>query len=170
MSATSLKSGAQQIVAGLETAGVTLAASVPDTWIGKLMTTVRASRAIRAVDAAREEEAVAIACGASLAGGRGAVLIQNAGLFNCGGVLAGLVELYRIPCFFVVSYRGDRRDPVYYHEPKGRVTEPTLSAWRLPYAIADRTRDLATQVARGVDAAQASRGPFVLLISGEDLE
>jgi sulfopyruvate decarboxylase subunit alpha len=170
LSATSLRSGAQQIVAGLETAGVTLAASVPDTWIGKLMTTVRASRAIRAVDAAREEEAVAIACGASLAGGRGAVLIQNAGLFNCGGVLAGLVELYRIPCFFVVSYRGDRRDPVYYHEPKGRVTEPTLSAWRLPYAIADRTRDLAAQAARGVDAAQTSRGPFVLLISGEDLE
>jgi sulfopyruvate decarboxylase subunit alpha len=170
LSATSLRSGAQQIVAGLETAGVTLAASVPDTWIGKLMATVRASRAIRAVDAAREEEAVAIACGASLAGGRGAVLIQNAGLFNCGGVLAGLVELYRIPCFFVVSYRGDRRDPVYYHEPKGRVTEPTLSAWCLPYAIADRTRDLAAQVARGVDAAQTSRGPFVLLISGEDLE
>jgi sulfopyruvate decarboxylase TPP-binding subunit len=45
---------------------------------------------------------VAIACGAGLAGGRGAVLIQNAGLFNCGGVLAGLVELYRIPCFFII--------------------------------------------------------------------
>src|SRR5262249_16602260 len=109
LSATSLGSGAQQIVAGLETAGVPLAASVPDTWMGKLRATVRPSRAIRAVDAAREEEAVAIACGASLAGGRGVVLIQNAGLFNCGGVLAGLVELYRVPCFFVVSYRGDRR-------------------------------------------------------------
>ena len=149
---------------------MTLAASVPDTWIGTLVRTVRESRQIRAVDAAREEEAVAIACGAGLAGGRGAVLIQNAGFFNCGGVLAGLVELYRIPCFFIVSYRGDGRDPVYYHAPKGRVTEPTLSAWRVPFAIADRTGDLAAQVGRGVDAAQRSRGPFVLLISGEDLE
>jgi len=170
LSATSLLSGAQRIVTGLETAGVTVAASVPDTWIGKLMATVRASRTIRAVDAAREEEAVAIACGAALAGGRGAVLIQNAGLFNCGGVLAGLVELYRIPCFFIVSYRGDRRDPVYYHEPKGRVTEPTLGAWRLPYAIADRAGDLAAQVGHGVEAAETSRGPYVLLITGEDLE
>ncbi len=102
---------------------------------------------------------MAIACGAALAGGRGAVLIQNAGLFNCGGVLAGLVELYRIPCFFVVSYRGDGRDPVYYHEPKGRVTEPTLSAWRLPFAIADRAADLADQVVRGVERAVESRGP-----------
>ena len=148
---------------------MTLAASVPDTWIGTLMATVRASGTIRAVDAAREEEAVAIACGASLAGGRGAVLIQNAGLFNCGGVLAGLVELYRIPCFFIVSYRGDRRDPVYYHEPKGRVTEPTLAAWRLPYAIADRAADVEGQVVQGVESAVRSRGPFVLLITGEDL-
>jgi sulfopyruvate decarboxylase subunit alpha len=168
LSATSLRSGAERLVAGLEAAGVTLAASVPDTWIGTLMAAVRRSP-IRAVDAAREEEAVAIACGAALAGGRGAVLIQNAGLFNCGGVLAGLVELYRIPCFFIVSYRGDRRDPVYYHEPKGRVTEPTLAAWRLPFALADRAADLGGQVVRGVEAAVKSRGPFVLLITGEDL-
>jgi sulfopyruvate decarboxylase subunit alpha len=161
--------GARRIVAGLEAAGVTLAASVPDTWIGRLMGIVRASPKIRAIDAAREEEAVAIACGSTLAGGRGAVLIQNAGLFNCGGVLAGLVDLYRIPCFFIVSYRGDRRDPIYYHAPKGRVTEPTLSAWRLPYTIADR-RDLEAQVVRGVEAAVESRGPHVLLITGEDLE
>lgn len=51
---------------------------------------VRRSPRLRAVDVAREEEAVAVACGANLAGGRGAVLIQNAGLLNCGGGLAGL--------------------------------------------------------------------------------
>ena len=161
--------GARRIVAGLEAAGVTLAASVPDTWIGRLMEAVRESTKIRAVDAAREEEAVAIACGASLAGGRGAVLIQNAGLFNCGGVLAGLVELYHVPCFFIVSYRGDARDPVYYHAPKGRVTEPTLAAWCLPFQIAER-RDLETQVVHGVEAAVEARGPRVLLITGEDLD
>ncbi len=164
--------GAERIVAGLEDAGVTLAASVPDTWIGRLMSVVRKSkgiRSVRAVDVAREEEAVAVACGAALAGGRGAVLIQNAGLLNCGGILAGLVELYRIPCFFIVSFRGDDRDPIYYHVPKGRVTEATLQAWRLPYAIADRTGDLSAQVRSGVESASESRGPFVLLITGDDL-
>jgi sulfopyruvate decarboxylase alpha subunit len=161
--------GAARIVAGLEAAQVSLAASVPDTWIGRLMETVRRSPHIRAVDVAREEEAVAVACGANLAGGRGAVLIQNAGLLNCGGVLAGLVSLYHIPCFFIVSMRGDARDPIYYHEPKGRVTEETLRAWRLPYAHADHQGDLAAQVRQGVERAAASRGPFVLLISGDDL-
>lgn len=166
-------SGAERIVAGLESAGVTVAASVPDTWIGKLMGAVRRSPAVRAVDVAREEEAVAIACGVNLAGGRAAVLIQNAGLLNCGGILASLVELYHIPCFFVVSYRGDHRDPVYYHVPKGRVTEPTLQAWRLPYALAGRREwlggDLAAQVKAGVEFSVESRGPFALLISGEDV-
>jgi sulfopyruvate decarboxylase alpha subunit len=156
-------------VAGLEAAGVTLAASVPDTWIGRLMAAVRKSTRIRAVDVAREEEAVAVACGANLAGGRGAVLIQNAGLLNCGGILAGLVELYRIPCFFIVSYRGDDRDPIYYHTPKGRVTEATLGAWRLPYALLDRAGDVQAQVRHGVESAALSSGPFVLLITGEDL-
>ncbi|HKZ07506.1 MAG TPA: thiamine pyrophosphate-binding protein [Methylomirabilota bacterium] len=162
-------SGAQAMVRGLEEAGVTLVASVPDTWIGKLMATVRGSAKIRALDVAREEEAVAIACGANLAGGRGAVLIQNAGLLNCGGILAGLVELYRLPCFFIVSLRGDHRDPIFYHQPKGRVTAATLDAWRLPHAVADRAGDLAAQVRRGVERAAESRGPYVLLISGEDL-
>ena len=145
--------GAARIVAGLESAGVTLAASVPDTWIGRLMAEVRRSPRIRTVDVAREEEAVAVACGANLAGGRGAVLIQNAGLLNCGGILGGLVALYRLPCFFIVSLRGDARDPI----------------WGLAYALADRSGDLAAQVRTGVEAAAAARAPYVLLISGEDL-
>src|SRR6266704_4745203 len=153
--------GARRIVTGLESAGVTLAASVPDTWIGKLMTEVRRSKSVRAVDVAREEEAVAVACGANLAGGRGAVLIQNAGLLNCGGILAGLVELYRIPCFFIVAFRGDDRDPIYYHAPKGRVTEATLGAWRLPYAQLNRAGNIEAQVRRGAEYAAESRGPFV---------
>src|SRR6266436_1480081 len=161
--------GTERIVAGLEAAGVTLSASVPDTWIGKLMAAMRASKTIRAVDVAREEEAVAVACGANLAGGRGAVLIQNAGLLNCGGILAGLVELYRIPCFFIVSFRGDGRDPIYYHAPKGRVTEATLGAWRLPYALLDRAGEIEGQVRRRFESAAESHGPCVLLISGEDL-
>jgi len=39
----------------------------------------------------------------------------------------------------------------------------------VPFAIADRAADVEGQVVRGVEAAVASRGPFVLLISGEDL-
>ena len=161
--------GARAIVAALEQCGVTLVASVPDTWIGWLMDVMRHSPTLRIVDVAREEEAIAIACGAGLVGARAAVVIQNAGLLNCGAVIGSLVHLYRAPCFFLVSYRGDPRDPVYYHAPKGRVTEPTLAAWGIRYDRATGAERIADQIRRGVTFVEESREPYALLFSAEDV-
>ena len=163
------REGARRIVAALEDAGVTLVPSVPDTWIGWLMQEMRTSRRLRVVDVASEEEAVAIACGAKLVGARAAVVIQNAGLLNCGAVIASLVHLYTIPCFFLISYRGDERDPVYYHAPKGRVTEGTLATWAVRYARAEGRERIGAQIRQGLDWIEATRSPFALLFSAEDL-
>jgi sulfopyruvate decarboxylase subunit alpha len=163
------REGARRMVRALEDAGVTIVATVPDTWIGWLADEMRRSRTLRVTDVASEEEAIAIACGAELAGGRAAVAIQNAGLLNCGAVLASLVQLYRIPCFLLVSYRGDERDPVYYHVPKGRMTEPTLQAWGVRYARAGGPATIAEQIARGFAWIREANAPFVLLFSAEDL-
>lgn len=163
------REGARRMVAALEAAGVTLAPTVPDTWIGWLMEDLRTSRRIRVVDVAREEEAVAIACGATLVGARAAVVVQNAGLLNSGSVVASLIHLYTIPCFFLLSYRGDERDPTYYHAPKGRVTESTLAAWGIRYARAERGERITAQIARAFDWIDETRLPFALLFSAEDL-
>ncbi|MFQ5521467.1 MAG: hypothetical protein ACE5FK_08725, partial [Candidatus Methylomirabilia bacterium] len=55
--------GARQIAAGLVEAKVELAASVPDTWISRLVEELGKVRGMRSVAACREEEALAIACG-----------------------------------------------------------------------------------------------------------
>jgi len=96
-------------------------------------------------------------------------VIQNAGLLNSGAVIASLVHLYTIPCFLLVSYRGDERDPVYYHAPKGRVTEPTLTAWGIPHARARGREGIAAQIRQGFDWIEETRAPFALLFSAEDL-
>ena len=163
------REGAQRIVGALEDAGVTLVCTVPDTWIGWLMEAMRKSSRLRVVDVAREEEAIAVACGAGLVGARAAVVIQNGGLLNCGAVAASLVHLYALPCFLLVSYRGDERDPVYYHAPKGRVTEATLAAWSIRYARAEGRERIAAQIRQGFDWIAESRAPFALLFSAEDL-
>ena len=163
------REGARRIAQALVDAGVTLVATVPDTWIGWLAEELRRAPALRVVDVASEEEAIAIACGAELAGGRAAVVIQNAGLLNCGAVLASLVQLYRIPCVLLVSYRGDERDPVYYHVPKGRVTEPTLAAWGIRSARAAPGAAIAAQIAQAFTWVQEAKAPFALLFSAEDL-
>ncbi|HEV8474362.1 MAG TPA: thiamine pyrophosphate-binding protein [Methylomirabilota bacterium] len=163
------REGARRIVAALEAAGVTLVPSVPDTWIGWLVEELRASRRLRVVDVAREEEAIAIACGAALVGARAVVLIQNAGLLNSGAVIGSLVQLYRVPVVLLVSYRGDARDPVYYHAPKGRATEPTLAAWGVRYERAAGPERIAQQLAQAYAFIEAAREPYALLFSAEDL-
>ena len=163
------REGARRIVGALEDAGVTLVPTVPDTWIGWLMEEMRKSSRLRVVDVAREEEAIAIACGAGLVGARAAVVIQNAGLLNCGAVVASLVHLYALPCFLLVSYRGDERDPVYYHAPKGRATEATLAAWSIRYARGQGHDRIAAQIRQGLDWVDEARAPFALLFSAEDL-
>lgn len=161
--------GTRAIVTALEAAGVTLVPTVPDTWIGWLMEDLRRSTKLTVVDVAREEEAIAIACGAALCGARAAVVIQNAGLLNSGAVIGSLVQLYTIPCFMLVSYRGDARDPIYYHGPKGRATEPTLAAWNIHYEHAAGPARIGEQIRDGLAWTERERAPFVLLMSGEDL-
>ena len=161
--------GARAIVAALEAAGVTVVASVPDTWIGWLMEEARSSSRLRVVDAASEEDAIAVACGASLAGARAAVVIQNGGLLNCGAVIASVVQLYQVPCFFLVSYRGDEREPITYHAPKGRATEPTLDAWGVRHARASGPAAIGDEVQRGVELVYQARVPFALLFTAGDL-
>lgn len=164
-----LRAGARAIVRALEEGGVTLVPSVPDTWIGWLMDDVRASAKLRVVDVAREEEAIALACGAGLVGARAAVVIQNAGLLNCGAIIGSLVHLYRLPCFLLVSYRGDERDPVYYHAPKGQATEPTLAAWGVRSARAAGPARIGAQILQGLEFTRETAAPFALLFSAEDL-
>jgi sulfopyruvate decarboxylase TPP-binding subunit len=37
-----------------------------------------------------------------------------------------LAQRYQFPLLMLVSYRGTPEDPVFYHIPKGRATEPVL--------------------------------------------
>lgn len=133
------------------------------------MEPMRRSSRLRVVDVAREDEAIAIACGAHLVGARAAVVIQNAGLLNSGAVTGSLVQLYRVPCFLLVSYRGDARDPIYYHAAKGRATESTLRAWGLPYAVAAGPERIGAQIADAYAEIDRTGEPRVLLFSAEDL-
>ena len=163
------RAGARAIAAALEEADVRLVPSVPDTWIGWLVEELRRSSRLRVIDAAREEEAVAIACGAALGGVRAAIVVQNAGLLNCGAVIASLVQLYRIPCFFLVSYRGDERDPVYYHALKGERTEATLAAWSIRHVRAGGPARIGAQIRQAVAWVEEAQASLALSFSAEDL-
>ena len=115
-----------EILGTLRRLGFGAAIAVPDSWLGEILVRIEQEPTMRLVRATHEEEALAIACGTRLGGLRTAMFVQNAGLLSMGAGMVCLAQRYQFPLLMLVSYRGTVEDPVFYHVPKGRVTEPVL--------------------------------------------
>ena len=131
--------GLPNILDTLKRLGFGAAVAVPDSWLGEILVRIEQEPTMRLVRATHEEEALAIACGIRLGGVRTAMFVQNAGLLSMGAGMVSLAQRYQFPLLMLVSYRGTVEDPVFYHVPKGRVTEPVSRASALAYVRADRT-------------------------------
>ncbi|MEK7473781.1 MAG: hypothetical protein AAB668_03610 [Patescibacteria group bacterium] len=87
------------------------------------------------VIANRESEAVGITAAAYFGGKIPVVYIQNSGLFSASNDIASLLIPYRMPIFFVVSYRGCEGEDAVQHLTTGRATERLLESFGLPFEI-----------------------------------
>jgi sulfopyruvate decarboxylase subunit alpha len=159
-----------EILETLKRLGFGVAIAVPDSWLGEVLVRVERDTDIKLIRATHEEEALAIACGARLGGVRTAMFVQNAGLLSMGAGIVSLAQRYQFPLLMLVSYRGTIDDPVFYHVPKGRVTEPVLKGIGLAHAVADRHRAIGPQVEAAATYAEEASCPFALLLSREDVQ
>jgi sulfopyruvate decarboxylase subunit alpha len=144
--------------------------AVPDGWLGEILVRIEQEPTIRLVRATHEEEALAIACGTRLGGLRTAMLVQNAGVLSMGAGMVSLAQRYQFPLLMLVSYRGSVEDAVFYHAPKGRVTEPVFRGLNLAYARTDPHRPIGPQVEAAATFAEEASCPFALLLSREDVQ
>jgi sulfopyruvate decarboxylase subunit alpha len=158
-----------EALAALKKIGMRVVVSVPDSWLGGIMEEVDRDPAMVLIRATHEEEALSISCGARLGGARTTLLIQNVGLLTMGAGMVSLAQRYQFPILILASYRGSKKDPVYYHIPKGRATEPVLQGLGVRYAIADPTAPIGPQVELAAANAEESSSPYVLLLSREDI-
>lgn len=147
-----------------------VAVAVPDSWLGEILVRIERDGAMRLVRATHEEEALAIACGARLGGKRTVMFVQNAGLLSMGAGMVCLAQRYQFPLLMLVSYRGTPEDPVFYHIPKGRATEPVLTGLGVRHTRVDRARPIGPQVEAAATFAEESSNPFALLMSREDIQ
>ena len=154
----------------LKRLGFGVAVAVPDGWLGEILVRIEQDGTLRLVRATHEEEALAIACGARLGGVRTVLIVQNAGLLSMGAGMVTLAQRYQFPLLILVSNRGTPQDPVFYHVPKGRVTEPVLKGLALPYVCADGDRPIGPQVEAAATFAEEATSPFALLLSREDVQ
>lgn len=113
---------------------------------------------------AREDNAVGIAAGASLAGRLPVVLMQNSGFGQSINAIASLVEPYRIPMLFVISMRGTDPDPTQENLVMGRLTEPLLAQLGVEAVTVDPDEPPAPRVERVHRIVAVDRRPAALLV------
>lgn len=102
---------ADRLLEALETAGFGLITGVPCSYLTPLINAASASPAVHYIGAANEGEAVAIACGAELAGLRSMVFFQNSGLGNAVNPLTSLTAPFRKPILIMTTWRGEPGAP-----------------------------------------------------------
>lgn len=79
----------------------------------------------RIIISTREEEAIGIAVGMSLAKSNSLVFMQNAGFANSLSTITSLVQLYQIPLIFIIGWRGYLKNDAPEHEKIGKI-QPKL--------------------------------------------
>jgi hypothetical protein len=176
---------ASEMLDRLEGEGVTHVIGLPDNDTAPLLDRLVDHPRVRLVRVAREGEAFAIASGLWLGGATPFVVIQNTGLLEAGDALRGTASRMGIPLVMLVGYRGfakmraaglgggsgaaagprSREDLVRAElDSVALMTEPTLTAWGVPFERVGGAEDGA-RVSEAFMRARAEQRPVALLLT-----
>lgn len=161
--ATDVRRG-EAIVERLIAAGVTIGASLPDSWLSGVLDAFDRAQGAVHVRVTREDDGAALCAGAALAGARSVLLCQNAGVLLSANGLAAYALHHQLPFLVLAAHRGGADDGFYYQAYKGQVTEPVLTALGLPHHLVDRSGD-DDLITEAMQQAWLHRRPVVVLCS-----
>ncbi len=117
-------------VQALQDMGVNFFTGVPDSILGGIIAELMERRLY--TPAVREDEAVAMAAGAYMAGKIPAVLMQNSGLGTSLNALISLNLIYQQPCVLIVSWRGYQGKDAPEHLVMGQTMPELLDTVKIP--------------------------------------
>jgi sulfopyruvate decarboxylase subunit alpha len=122
------------------------------------------------VQVCKEGEAVAVLAGLHLGGQRGALLVENQGIFECGNILKWAKGL-KIPMVLLTGYlfyrfAESREDGIYINGEKD-YTESFYRAFDIPYYIVD-SDDSVSLVGEACSVAFKTAQPVAVLLSSAD--
>lgn len=144
--------------------GITLAAGLPDDWVGPLFTRLEARDDVTFVRVAREPEAVGICTGAFFGGVRSVALMGSTGLLTCVSELVTLNIKHQVPLFMVVSQRGSRPDRQVYQEGQGKVLLPVIEALGIPTLELDSIERL-DELEDAYEMCRLHKRPYVVWVT-----
>ena len=94
------------VIEGLEAIGIEFFIHIPDSFGAPVIAHFENSPKVRAFPVAREEEGIGIASGLAMAGKKGVLFYQDAGLGNCMGALTTYAMAYHMPILILAIRRG----------------------------------------------------------------
>jgi len=154
------------------TTGITFITGVPDSEFRELIADLEAGDLDRNyVLATREDNAVAVAVGAYLAGDRPLVFMESSGLGNAIDALTSLAIVCRIPLVLLIAWAGYEGRDMPHHNSIGEPLRPLLDALKIP-AFEVPLKDhaaLASTVEAALARAQAELLPVAVLGIPENL-
>jgi len=143
--------------------GVDFATGVPCGVLRSIINNLMIDSDILHVSVNLESEAIGIAAGAYFSGKIPVIYMQNSGLFASSNDIASLLIPYKIPIFFVVTYRGCEGEDAVQHFTTGRATEKLLDSFGLVYRVYNG-QDLKTLINQMFLEMKKSSLPTILLL------
>jgi sulfopyruvate decarboxylase subunit alpha len=128
-------SAVDEVIAGLKSAGVSVACYLPDSLLKELYPALDRDTDIRTVRVTNEGEGAAICAGVWLSGKRAVLVMENSGLRAAIEPLARMGMGAGIPVVMIMSFRGDLGESNWWAVPHGMTMEPLLQAMRIPYRM-----------------------------------
>lgn len=160
--------------------GVTHVVGIPDNTSGPLFPAIRRHPTLRLITVTREGEAMAIASGLWLGGASPLVVIQNTGLLESGDALRGTALRMAAPIPLLITGRGyakmrkagvtldSERTMELLTRPDvdstALLTEPTLTAWGVPYSVCDEEDDPITDIGTTIARAKEESRPVACIL------
>jgi sulfopyruvate decarboxylase subunit alpha len=166
--AASPSSSASRFCEALVDGGADLAIYLPDSVLSGAMSLLERDPRIPTIVCSREDEGMAIAAGAALAGALPAVLMEGSGV-GFGGLILARAQVQRSAFLIVASHSPALGEPFDYHAATRVVAAATLSGLGIPFTIPrsiDELVDVTVQSLQTVAGQRAIVGilvpPFVL--------
>jgi phosphonopyruvate decarboxylase len=153
----------KDLAAALHAQGYDLCAGVPCSLVQDLIGALETHDRLPYVPAVREDLAVGIAAGATLAGGAPVVVMQNSGLGTSLNALVSLTLLYRLPALLLVTWRGYGGRDAPEHILMGEISPALLALMGVEHRV-PTAATLADDVAWARAEAERRSGPVALLL------
>ncbi len=145
---------------------------VPCSYLKEFLSYLHESGSIRVINPANEALAMGIASGEYLGSRKlPIVAIQNSGFLNTLNALTSLNQIYDIPIFMIVTWRGEggKGMDAPEHDIVGKNLESILKTFKLPYEILSEN-NFKEQISKLSKIALQTKKPVALVIKKQTFE